>query len=71
MNRACNYVAGILSLCLAYELAQEFGAHEKAWGLYCEPKICGPDDLPFWVFVIAWAALYALYAKLRGDNYQD
>ena len=66
--RLLNYCAGVLSLVTAYELAQFFGSHEKALGLYCDPKVCGPDDLPTWVFFALWAGLYAGYAKLRGDE---
>jgi len=58
-----NYAAGIASPVTAYLLADLFKNHEGPFA--CSFQVCGPDDLPAWVFIAAWVALYWGYAKLR------
>jgi len=65
VRRFRNWVAGIGSMLTGYEVAHLFWIHERSLGLYCPPKVCGADELPFYVFVIVYAVLYYSWVKIR------
>jgi hypothetical protein len=63
MSKMQNYLAGIASPVTAYLLADLFKNHEGPFA--CSSQVCGPDDLPAWVFVAGWVAIYWGYTKVR------
>jgi hypothetical protein len=57
MNRF-RFIAGQIAAPLtAYFVAALINSHEKAWGMYCAPSVCGPDDLPGTIFLSVWVGL--------------
>ena len=63
MMKVRNYLAGIASPVTAYLLADLFKNHEGPFA--CSSQVCGPDDLPAWVFIAAWIGIYWVYTNLR------
>lgn len=65
-SRAMNWAAGVMSPVTGYALAHLIYTHERALGLYCPPRECGPDDLPMWIFLGTWLVAYSAYRALRN-----
>lgn len=54
----------VLSGLTAYFIALAVYRWESQYS--CPASVCGPDELPTWVFICSWGALYLLACKGTG-----
>jgi hypothetical protein len=70
MKRNYRLITGqVLAPFTAWYLADVVNTHERAWGLWCAPSVCGPDDLPGVIFLASWVGLGLLAYHVTKRRY--
>ena len=62
-----NLSAVLLSIVTGLELGHLVHVRERGLGLYCPPKVCGPDELPGLLALVVAGSCYFIYTKIRGE----